>query len=198
MESESVPGIGNRPRLTSTTWIHRTGEGLSHISVGVEYGLHCLLYLAGPPHGVDSASVRDLAELQGLPIDYAAKLFTKLRRAGLVASTEGRNGGFRLARPAGEISVLDVVRAIDGRKPLFDCRDVRKQCVLFEGRAPRWAADGVCSIHAVMLAAERQMNDALATQSLGMLAQRVEAKAPSDFGRRVVRWMANRRTTPGE
>jgi len=171
---------------------------LSHISVGVEYGLHCLLYLAGPPHGVDGASVRDLADLQGLPVDYVAKLFTKLRRAGLTVATEGRRGGFRLARPAGEISVLDVVQAIDGAKPLFECRDVRKQCVLFGGPAPRWAADGVCSIHAVMLDAERKMREALASQTLAMLAQRVEAKAPSDFGASVVHWMESRRAAGGD
>ncbi len=57
---------------------------MSHISAGVEYGLHCLLYLTEPAPGVPEASVRDLAELQGVPIDYLAKLFTKLAKAGLV------------------------------------------------------------------------------------------------------------------
>ena len=43
---------------------------MSHISTGVEYALHCMLYLAEPPHGVREASVRDLAELQGVPAEY--------------------------------------------------------------------------------------------------------------------------------
>ncbi len=169
---------------------------MSHISVGVEYGLHCLLYLTGPPNGVWVATVRDLADLQGLPFDYVAKLFTKLRRAGLTDSTEGKNGGFRLARSAHEISVLDVVHAIDGVKPLFDCKEVRVRCALFNGQAPRWATEGVCSIHSVMLEAEQKMIGALAAQNLAKLAMQTVAKAPSTYGPSVVHWMQSRNTPP--
>src|SRR5215470_18773943 len=100
---------------------------MAHITTGVEYGLHCLLYLVYPPDQDRTASVRDLAELQGVPAEYVAKLFTKLQKAGLVVATEGARGGFRLARPAKSISVLDVIVAIDGDKPLFECRDIRGQ-----------------------------------------------------------------------
>ncbi|WP_198085255.1 Rrf2 family transcriptional regulator [Variovorax sp. E3] len=165
---------------------------MSHISVGVEYGLHCLLHLSGPPTGVTVASVRDLADLQGVSIDYVAKLFTKLRKAGLTVASEGKNGGFRLAKPASEISVLDVVHAIDGVKPLFECREVRVRCAVFDGNAPRWAAQGVCSIHEVMLEAEQRMHEALARQTLADLSRRVDAKAPRSYGPSVVRWMENR------
>ncbi|WP_354681868.1 Rrf2 family transcriptional regulator [Cupriavidus necator] len=72
---------------------------MSHISTGVEYGLHCLLYLSRSNMAVEEASVRDLAELQGIPNEFLAKLFTKLAKAGLVVATEGIKGGFRLARP---------------------------------------------------------------------------------------------------
>ena len=51
-------------------------------------------------------SVREMAALQGVPYDYLGKIFTRLSRAGLVISTEGKGGGFRLARPAELISVL--------------------------------------------------------------------------------------------
>jgi len=153
-----------------------------------------LLYLSGSPAGVEVASVRNLAELQGLSIDYVAKLFTKLSRAGLTVSAEGKNGGFRLARPAREISVLDVVSAIDGVKPLFECREIRVRCALFEGHAPRWATDGVCSIHAVMLDAEKRMRDALASQTLADLSARTEAKAPRSYGTNVIQWLQNRNT----
>lgn len=166
---------------------------MSHISVGVEYGLHCLLYLSGPPAGVPEASVRDLAELQGLSVEFVAKLFTKLRRAGLTEATEGKNGGFRLAKPANRISVLDVVTAIDGDKALFDCREIRGRCAVFDGSAPRWATDGVCSIHAVMLEAEERMREVLASQTLADLAGRVDAKAPKNYGAKIVHWIEARR-----
>ena len=168
---------------------------MSHISNGVEYGLHCLLFLSGPPAGVVEASVRDLAELQGISVEYLAKLFTKLQKAGVVVATEGARGGFALARPPEKITVLDVVRAIDGKKLLFDCRNVRTGCAVFGANAPRWATSGVCSIHAVMLNAEKSMHEALSEHTLADLAGRVMAKAPEKYGNEIARWLSDRVST---
>lgn len=165
---------------------------MSHISTGVEYGLHCLLYLAGSNGTVEGASVRDLAELQGVPHEFLAKLFTKLAKAGLVAATEGIRGGFRLARPASRITVHDVVVAIDGDKPLFDCREIRSRCAIFNNEAPAWATQGVCSIHAVMQMAEKAMRTELKQHTLNDLAQRVTDKAPAAYGTQVVEWLTER------
>ena len=126
---------------------------MSHYGSGVEYGLHCLLHLVGRAEG-EAPSSRDLAEFQGLSPSYVAKLFTKLEKAGLVTSIEGIGGGFRLARPADAITVLDVVDAVEGDKPLFRCREVRDDCVLHGGAPPDRGPGEVCSIHAVMLDAE--------------------------------------------
>ena len=93
---------------------------MSLYSAGVEYGIHCLLFLVGDGGESREASVRDLAELQGVPQDYLAKIFTKLAKAKLVVATEGVRGGFKLARPADEVTLLDVVNAIDGRKSIFE------------------------------------------------------------------------------
>jgi Rrf2 family protein len=160
------------------------------ISAGVEYALHCLLYLTAPT--ASAPSVRDLAELQGVPAEYLAKLFTKLSSAGLVVATEGARGGFALALSANDISVLDVVVAIDGDKSLFECREIRDRCAVFNSEAPAWATTGVCSIHAIMLAAEKSMRDELARHSLGGLAAQVVAKAPADFAPRIASWLTER------
>lgn len=165
---------------------------MSHISSGVEYGLHCLLYLTDSAASDGGASVRDLAELQGVPADFLAKLFTKLAKAKLVVATEGINGGFRLARPADRITVHDVVVAIDGDKALFDCREIRARCAVFSDEAPAWATRGVCSIHAVMQAAEKAMRAELEQHTLADLAQRTDAKAPAAFGKQVVQWLSDR------
>ena len=86
---------------------------MPHIGSRAEYGLHCLLHLVG--RGQDDApSARDLAAFQGVSASYLAKLFTKLEKAGLVVSSEGIRGGFRLARPARDISVLEIVDALEG------------------------------------------------------------------------------------
>ena len=53
--------------------------------------------------------------------------------------------------------MLDIVDAIDGRKSLFDCKDMRENCLLFGGEAAAWITNGVCGIHAVMLRAQKSM-----------------------------------------
>lgn len=166
---------------------------MSLYSAGVEYGIHCLIFLVGNCGDTREASVRDLAELQGVPLDYLAKIFTKLAKAKLVVATEGVRGGFKLARPSDEISVLDIVNAIDGQKLIFDCREIRGRCALFEGTAPDWAVDGHCSVHAVMMTAQKRMEDALAQQTILDLARKVGRKAPVEFGVQVDNWMNDRR-----
>lgn len=167
---------------------------MSHISTGVEYALHCLLHLTDTPVGVNEASVRDLAELQGLSVEYVAKLFTKLHKAGLAVATEGARGGFTLARPADSISVLDVVDAIDGPKPLFDCREIRSRCAVYDASAARRASQGVCSIHAIMLDAEKRMKEVLQAQTLADIATRTAPKLPRTFHADVVKWIDQRAT----
>src|SRR5262245_31262151 len=103
---------------------------MAHYGTGVEYALHCLLWLVGT--GEAQPSSRELADLQGAPQPFMAKLFPKLEKAGIVSATPGIHGGYRLARPAHEITVLQVVDAIEGKKPLFDCQQVRSRCALFE------------------------------------------------------------------
>lgn len=165
---------------------------MAHVSAGVEYALHCLVYLVDAQDLGQPSSARDLAELQEVSTDFVAKLFTKLQKAGIVAAREGIGGGFVLARPASDITALDVVEAIDGHKALFECKGIRAQCALFGARPPAWAVDGVCSIHAVMLEAEKRTREALASHTLASIAGRVAAKAPKDHADRVKDWLAAR------
>ena len=168
-------------------------------STSVEYGLHCLLPLCAPDV---HASSQDLADFQGVSSAYVAKIFASLKRAGLVVALEGAGGGYRLARAAADISVLDVVQALQGDKPLFQCNEIRGNCAVFGGRPPAWANRGLCSVHAVMIEAEQQMRKVLAAHSLADLAARVGNKAPKAFPRAVQAWFgarkAGRRITPGE
>ena len=163
-------------------------------SASVEYGLHCLLYLVDAS-GNAKASSNDLAEFQGISPSYVAKLFTQLKTAGLVRSIEGAQGGYQLARPAQDITVLDVVEALEGEKPLFQCKEIRRQCALFDSLPPGWATKGVCSIHAVMLEAESRMKQSLANHTLADLSQRVDRKAPKTFSMNVNAWFEDRRAS---
>ena len=167
---------------------------MSHYGSGVEYGLHCLLHLVGQEDG-EAPSSRDLAEFQGVSPSYVAKLFTRLEKAGLVASSEGIGGGFRLARPAGEITVLDVVDALEGAKPLFRCREVRDDCILHGGAPPMRGPGEVCAIHAVMLDAEARMREALAGRTLADIDTEVAGKLSDGFMRQTTAWFDDRNVT---
>ncbi|KXV71049.1 transcriptional regulator, partial [Acetobacter cerevisiae] len=81
---------------------------MSLYGASTEYVLHSLLWLVDNPEPVSSL---DLAELQNIPAAFVAKLLPRLEKAGLLAASEGMKGGYTLARPASEISVLTVVDA---------------------------------------------------------------------------------------
>lgn len=163
---------------------------MAHITNSVEYGIHCLLWLFYADG--QQPSSRDLADLQGVSPSFVAKIFPKLEKAGIVRANEGVRGGYRLAKPPQNITVLDIVDAIEGKKPLFDCQEIRGRCAVFNGDPPRWATSGVCSIHKVMLQAEKSMRDTLAQETLASLSESVELKAPNNFGQKVNVWLRDR------
>jgi Rrf2 family protein len=156
----------------------------------VEYALHCLVWLT--PSRDTPASSRDLAELTGVSPALVAKLLPRLEKAGVLTAQGGIAGGYRLARPADQISVLDVVEAVDGGKSLFGCKQVRLNCPLFGAEPPGWASRGTCSIHAVMVRAEKSMRQEMARTSLRDIADAVGAKAPAGFGDDAGRWLDDR------
>lgn len=89
---------------------------MAFYSSGVEYGIHSLMCMVDSKGDARDMSVREIADLQSVPYDYLAKIFTRLSKAGLVRSIEGKGGGFQLAKAAEHITVLDVANAIDGDK----------------------------------------------------------------------------------
>jgi Rrf2 family protein len=160
---------------------------MAHLTASVEYGLHCLTWLVGA--GDAAMSSRDLADLQGVSPSFLAKIFPRLERAGIVKASEGVRGGYQLARPAAQISLLEVIDAIEGDKPLFDCQEVRGRCALFAEAPPAWATKGVCAIHAAIIRAEKAMRAELAKTSLADIVAATAAKAPARFEGEVSAWI---------
>ncbi|MGD9802022.1 MAG: Rrf2 family transcriptional regulator [Hyphomicrobiaceae bacterium] len=158
--------------------------------MSVEYGTHCLLWLAD--FGEKPLSSRELAELQGISPSFVAKIFPKLEKAGIVRASEGVRGGYVLAKAPRDISFLQIVDAIEGKKPLFDCQEIRARCPLFGKQPPTWATTGTCAIHAVMLRAEKAMRESLASQSLADVARVLGRKAPPQFAGEVREWIDDR------
>jgi len=83
------------------------------LSTKGEYGLLALVDLA-MHSGEGSVQAAEIAERQGIPKQYLDQLLVMVKRAGLVVSLRGRQGGYRLARPAGTITLLDAVRVLEG------------------------------------------------------------------------------------
>lgn len=163
---------------------------MAYITVSVEYGIHCLLWLVDNPNR--SLSSRELAELQGVSPSFLAKILPRLEKAGLVNSNEGIKGGYQLALPADKITFLAIIDAIEGHKPLFECQEVRQRCAIFDGSPPDWAISDTCSIHKVILQAEKAMREVLANQTLATVASQVNKISPDSFVNDVNRWMDNK------
>jgi Rrf2 family protein len=136
----------------------------------------------------EPVSVRDLARFQKLPERFLAKLFTRLKHAGIVHGIEGIGGGYSLARPPEAIAVRDVLEAIDPNRSLFQCGEIRRNCALFDGEPPAWSVAGPCRIHHFMKEAESVMRDFLRSKSLADLEREFEHKAPARFIRDAERW----------
>lgn len=117
---------------------------------GVEWALHCCVLLAALPEGEALPATR-LAEYHGVPGAYLAKHLQGLARAGIVESTAGRRGGYRLARRPSEITFLDVVEAVEGSEPAFRCSEIRRRGPV--GTSPA-ALRSPCAIAVTMLRAE--------------------------------------------
>ena len=94
---------------------------------GTDYGIRGILHLAMQPFE-QVTLLHDIAEQQDVPESYLAKLFQDLNKAGLVRSHRGAKGGFSLARPASEITLRQVIEALQGPISLNRCLDIRDVC----------------------------------------------------------------------
>jgi Rrf2 family protein len=139
------------------------------MSAGVEWAVHCCLVLSQSSAPV---SALRLAELHGVSRTYLAKHLQQLARAGLVASTEGRVGGYTLTRPADEVTVLDIVLAIEGSESTFQCTEIRKNGPL---PASPEACRRSCGVARAMWAAEQAWRGSLEAVTIADLAAGVEA-----------------------
>ncbi|MDR3638561.1 MAG: Rrf2 family transcriptional regulator [Isosphaeraceae bacterium] len=84
------------------------------ISAKAEYACLAIIELAKPGGNGSPKRIRDIAEAQGLPERYLVQILLQLKAAGLVHSARGSVGGYHLVRSAEEISVADIIAAIDG------------------------------------------------------------------------------------
>jgi len=127
-----------------------------------DYAVRAMLSLAehdGNGSGNDWLSVARMSAAMGIPERFLPRVMTELARSGLVEGHLGRSGGYRLARPAASITLLEVIQAVEPD-------DGERVCVLRGGPCGR---DGVCAVHGVFTEARNAMLDTLATARLADL-----------------------------
>ncbi|MFZ5916854.1 MAG: RrF2 family transcriptional regulator [Chloroflexota bacterium] len=113
---------------------------------GSDYAMRGMIYLARQPSET-VCLVGEVAEAQGIPESYLAKIFQDLSHSGLVISYRGAKGGFALARDPAHITLRQVIEAIEGPLALSPCMDERVGCELSE----------VCEVHLVMAEAQGRL-----------------------------------------
>ena len=136
-----------------------------------DYGVRAMVALASAPPG-GLMSVRRIADEMGIPVRFLPQVMGDLARAGLVTSTTGRAGGYRLARPATDVSLLDVVEAVEG--------DSRRRTCILRG-VPCGLAGTTCAVHDPFFAAQDAMIGQLSSADLASIA-RARRGLPPDPG----------------
>jgi Rrf2 family protein len=155
------------------------------LSDGVEWGVHvCTLLAILPPDSALPAA--RLAEYHGVPAAYLAKQLQVLAGAGVLETVKGPRGGYRLARPATEITVLDVVEAIDGEEPAFRCMEIRRRG---PAAVPAREYTLPCGIHRAFTRADEAWRAELQDTTIAGLVVGVVQEAPRAAVEKAARWL---------
>lgn len=155
------------------------------LAKGIEWTTHICTILALLREG-QGLNVDALADFFEIPAAYLAKQMQLLRRAGIVESLRGKGGGYRLARRVDEISLLDIVTAIEGPMPAFRCTEIRQNgpCGLKPADCKR-----PCEVASAFAAAEQTYRDALAAKSLASIMQEAAMNSSPEHMMEIAEWV---------
>jgi len=163
------------------------------LSEGVEWGLHCVTVLAALPPGA-TLPTKALAEYYELSETYLSKHLQALTNARIIESLSGPRGGYRLMRSPEEITLLEVVEAIDGREALFRCAEIRQRGPL--ARKPE-TYRLPCAIHVAMARAEKAWREALRSQTVADIIAQYQQGIEPKLQQRSEQWYGEHmRRTP--
>jgi Rrf2 family protein len=135
------------------------------LSTRTRYGLRALVDLAVNGTG-QPVQIKDIAERQGISLSYLEHLVIPMIAAGFIQSTRGARGGIKLARPAGQINLKEVVEVLEGPFYPVDCLKGEEQC-------PR---HGLCAAQDVWSELKSAMEDILVKKTVQDLADEQRLK----------------------
>ncbi len=127
-----------------------------------EYGLRGIVFLARQPKE-EIVLVSEISKVQGIPKQFLAKIFQRLSKAGVLRSVRGAKGGFTLGRPAGEITMREVIEALEGPIAINRCLLRRGECLEEEG----------CPLHGVWEEAQEGLLGVLERTTIADLVNRI-------------------------
>jgi Rrf2 family protein len=146
-------------RLPTVIW----DTGLVRVSAKADYALRSLIEMAAREDDT-AISAEELGRLQDIPYGFLQAILADLRRAGIVISQRGQAGGWRLARKPDDVSVADVIRAVDG--PLVSVYGLRPEAVSYNERADVLQHVWIAARHALRGVFEQVTLQQLATGTL--------------------------------
>ncbi|MGZ5404770.1 MAG: RrF2 family transcriptional regulator [Nocardioides sp.] len=129
------------------------------VSAKSDYALRALIEIARETER-SAISAEELGRRQDIPHGFLQAILADLRRAGVVISQRGQSGGWRLARPAADVSVADVIRAVDG--PLVSVYGLRPEAVSYN--------DEAAVLQHVWIAARHSLRDVFEHVTIAQLA----------------------------
>jgi Rrf2 family protein len=141
------------------------------ISRKIDYALRAMIHLAGLP-AERIASLQDLSVTLHLPREFLAKILKVLAGRGLVRSARGAHGGYQLARPAQDISFLEVIEAVEGPVQLNVCLDHKERCDVSSS----------CTMYNVWKVGQDRMLEVYRKTSLADLAGESQPQQPIALG----------------
>jgi Rrf2 family protein len=160
---DALPRVvtADRPRFESV--VNRVAIRFWHVKIvptrRTDYGIRALIYLASH-HGERSKS-SEIAEAMDIPAKFLHQVLQELQRGQLVTSRPSRSGGYNLTRDPAEISVLDIVEALEGPIRATECA--------LRGGPCHW--EHVCALHWVWSSARQALADQLGSATLAKLAE---------------------------
>ena len=142
------------------------------LSQKARYALHALIVLA-QRNGNEPMMIADIADAAAIPRKFLEQILLGLKRRGIVQSTRGRAGGYRLGRPAKEISFADIIRETDGPLALSPCVSVTAY-----HKCPDCDDEATCTIRKVLLAARDATAQVLESRTLAQAALPAKRNRP--------------------
>jgi len=98
------------------------------LSSSCKYGIRAMIYIGNQPLGISKTGIKQISKDLDLPTPYLAKILQQLVRQKILDSTKGPHGGFSLLKDPGKITLLDIVRTIDGDDIFDNCIIHNKTC----------------------------------------------------------------------